>query len=135
MQPRMRFLIDENVADAVRRCINGHGYETLVARDVFETGAPDEMLAFAVEQNGLILVSHDKDFKDLRRTLPQGQRSRIANGAGRILLSMPETRAASRLEEIWVDIEYLWRRSVETNKRLMIKVTLTAITITTNASS
>ena len=38
---------------------------------------------------------------------------------------MPETRAASRLEEIWVDIEYLWRRSVETNKRLMINVTLT----------
>ena len=57
MRPRMRFLIDENVADAVRRCISGHGYETLVARDVFETGAPDEMLAFAVEQNGLILVS------------------------------------------------------------------------------
>ena len=69
----MRFLIDENVADAVRRFIENRGYDVMVARDVFETGAPHEMLAFAVEHDGLILVSHDKDFKDLKRTLPQGQ--------------------------------------------------------------
>ncbi len=131
----MRFLIDENVADAVRRLIVDRGYEVLIARDVFETGAPDEVLAFAVEQNGLILVSHDKDFKDLKRTLPQGQRNRIANGAGRILLSMPETRAAGRLDEIWIDIEHLWRRSMETNRRLVVKVTLTTFTNTTNSSA
>ena len=89
----MRFLIDENVADGVGEWLHARGYEVFFARNLVARGSPDELLAFLVELNGLIIVTHDKDFRQLRRTLPQGHLKRVTNGAGRISLLVPEARA------------------------------------------
>jgi predicted nuclease of predicted toxin-antitoxin system len=121
----MRFLTDENVADNVGEWLRARGYEVFVARDVVARGSPDELLAFLIEVNGLIIVTHDNDFKQLRRTLPQGQRNRVTNGAGRISLSVPEARVVGRLEQVWDIVEFQYARAWSRNQRLVLTITLT----------
>lgn len=131
--PRKRFLLDENVPDAVGRFLARQGCEVLYARDLFARGTPDEILAFAVELDGLVLVTHDKDFKSLRRVLPQGHRTRIAEGSGQLILQVRESRAALRLEREWDAIEFHFASARRKRIRFIVRVTETSVIVTTNA--
>lgn len=129
----MRFLLDENVAGEVGEWLSGRGYEVLYSRDVTGVSAPDEILAFLIEMNGLIIVTHDNDFKQLRRQLPPGHVRRVTNGAGRICLSVRENRAKARLEEIWDVIEFNYERQARLGERFIIRVSQSTYLVTTNS--
>ncbi len=130
-QPPMRFLIDENVADEVSQWLRSRGYEVFSARDIFAPSTPDDVLAVAIELNGLIIVTHDRDFRQLRRTLPQG--TRLTSGAGRITLGVREDRALRRLQEIWDVVEFSYARSLRLRQRFIISISQTTYLVTTSS--
>ena len=82
----MRFLLDENVPDQIAEFFRSKGHEVLLTREAFAAGTPDQLLLFASEVEGLIIVSKDKDFRRLKDMLPQGHHRRVTGGAGQILL-------------------------------------------------
>lgn len=127
----MRFLLDENVAEEVGHWLQSKGYEVYFAREIFAPSAPDEVLAFSLELHGLIIITHDKDFRQLQRTLPQGHARRVTNGAGRISLRVPEPRARERLEQEWEVIEFHFEQARRYQRRFLLDLSLTRISVVT----
>lgn len=131
----MRFLLDENVPDSLALFFQERGFEVLLARDSFASGTPDQLLTFAAETEGLVIVTKDKDFRRLRDLLPQGHQRRIATGAGYIILSGKIPQAATRLAQEWDLIEFDYERSRRDRRRFIVRITNTGIQFTSNSST
>jgi len=129
----MRFLLDENIPDQLARFFRERGFEVLLVRESFATGTPDQLLAFAAETDGLIIVTNDKDFRRLRQLLPQGHMRRITNGSGYILLAGKIPQAASRLAQEWELIEFEHVRSTRDGRRFIVRITGSTIQFTSNS--
>lgn len=130
-----RFLIDQNVQDSVRRFLADLGYETRLTRLVSGADAPDSVIAFAASQDGLVLISHDKDFRHFDQFFPQGKKRQFRKGAGQIILRVPANQAATRLRQEWERIEFEYLLAQRQGIRLQIRITDSGIAITTNAKN
>ena len=120
----------DDVADFFR----SRQYETLLTREAFATGTPDALLAFAADNEGLIIVTRDKDFKRLKLMLPQGYQNRITTGSGQILLhSLSVLQIVPRLEQEWAFIQFGYQEAFQEQKRFICKITNTHVTFTRNA--
>lgn len=97
--PRIRFLLDENVSNSVLAILEARGHEVLLARDITAAGTPDAVLAVLIAHESMVIVTHDRDFRSIRRLLPEKDRRRYARGAGRLQLDIPEIHAAAYLED------------------------------------
>jgi hypothetical protein len=97
--PRIRFLLDENVSNSVVDVLESRGHVVLLARDVMAAGTPDAVLAVLVAHESMVIVTHDRDFRAIRRMLPERDRRRYAQGAGRLQLEIPETDASAAIED------------------------------------
>ncbi len=69
---RMRLLIDQNVPQAVSDVFIRRGHDVKFSRDVLQQNSPDPLIAIAASLNGLIVVTHDADFKRYRDLFPTG---------------------------------------------------------------
>jgi predicted nuclease of predicted toxin-antitoxin system len=95
---RMRFMLDENVANSVSEFLKAGGFEVEYIRSLVPTGSVDPLVAFVAEDHHAILVSHDGDFQKIAPRIPDGQRRRFRE-LSRISLRCQEFRAAERLEK------------------------------------
>lgn len=132
--PVIRFLIDQNVARSVGEFLGRYGHEVLYSRDVLSTMSPDQLIAFTAETRGLVVVTHDKDFKRYRELLAGGFRQRFEQGAGRISLTMRESLALKRITEEIDAIEFNYVRALRGNTRLIMQITSTTYSVTSHAS-
>ncbi|MDP9365836.1 MAG: DUF5615 family PIN-like protein [Chloroflexota bacterium] len=124
----MRVLMDENVDEhSVRTFFEGRGYEVRAVSEVLGKSSPDQLIAFTAGTHGLVVVTHDPDFRRFTQLLPAGTRRTYRRGAGRIILAVDETEAASRLAEVIDLIEMYYERSVRLRKRLYVRVTKTSV--------
>jgi hypothetical protein len=131
----MRFLLDENMPDTVADFFRLRKYEVLLTREAFATGTPDALLAFASDNEGLIIVTRDKDFKQLKSMLPQGYQNRITSGSGQIVLhSLSILQIVPRLEQEWAFIEFGYQEAIREQKRFICRVTNTQVTFVRNAT-
>ena len=73
----MRFILDENVADAARLMLEEKGYCAASIRDFVVPGTVDAVVAHVAEQQCAILVSHDGDFRKIAPRVHDGQRKRF----------------------------------------------------------
>lgn len=133
IERKPRFLVDQNVQEAVCRFLSEHGYNVERTRDVTAPDAPDNLIAFVASYEGLILVSHDTDFKKFSQFFPIGQRDQYRRGAGQIILKVAENRAAERLRATWESIMFHYELSQRMNIRFYATVTLSTIGYTDNA--
>ena len=81
-----RFLIDQNVQEAVHQYLLGLGYESFWVRDLSGPGTPDDVIAYIANAEGFVVITHDGHFRDISRILPSDKRSAFRRGAGAILL-------------------------------------------------
>lgn len=106
MSDPIRFLFDENVRSDVIQLFRQRGHEIILSREVTGVSAPDQLIAVFGKYESLVIVSHDNDFRKYRQLLPQHERRRFFEGAGRLLLDVPYERSAQRAEEELEAIEF-----------------------------
>jgi hypothetical protein len=102
----IRFLFDENVRSDVIQLFQLRGHEIILSREVTGVSTPDQLIAVFGKYESLVIVSHDNDFRKYRQLLPQHERRRFLEGAGRLLLDVPYERSAQRVEEELEAIEF-----------------------------
>lgn len=95
----MRFLLDQNIPVSVARVLTERGHETQHVRDVLRPDSPDQLIAFLAIQENFIILTHDKDFKNINASSPRGYARRMKL-ADRIILGPTSVKAAPRLEQV-----------------------------------
>ena len=120
-RPKLRFFLDEGVADSVGVFLEGEGHFVIRLRESITTGSKDPLVCVAAEANDAILVAHDADMKGLTK------RYGVSNGRFKrlslIKLSVPEPRAVDRLREAISLIEHEWEISeTKAARRLFIDI-------------
>ena len=131
---RMQLLTDQNVPEDVVKVFRAHGHHVLLSREVFRQDSPDPLIALGGALEGLIIVTHDKDFKRLSKLLPQGFRG-LDGGKhyGRIQLACDELIAAARVDEMMTIIEAHYGTAARLRKRLMLQISQTGLISIDNA--
>jgi predicted nuclease of predicted toxin-antitoxin system len=129
----LRFLLDRNVQDAVREFLVGLGYEVVRVRDTTGAGAPDSVIAFIANSQGLVLITHDKHFRRFSRLLTGEQRRLFEAGAGQIILRVRESRSVERLEAEWRHILHHYADAQANGRRFHFVLGETGFQIVTNA--
>ena len=71
------------------------------------TTTPDPIIAVACSRSGQVLVSHDKDFRQVAKRLKITQRQ-YHNSLNRIILNCPEPSDVTRMKEALSLIEREW---------------------------
>lgn len=123
----MRLLIDQNVPDAVARCLRQRGHEVMLVRELLGRSSPDQLIAITADFEGIIVVTMDKDFTRFRTLIPEGSLGRFKAGSGAIRIATDEAIAAARLENQMDIIEFYFDRATRQGKRMHIRVTTTTI--------
>ena len=119
----MRLLIDENVPDSVAVFLRERGHDVQLVRESFGQMTPDEFIAWAGDDLEAIVVTIDKDFRQIVKRVPVGGRRRF-NSLGRISLRCRETRALARIREFIDDIEREHDRlQGRPDQRLIVEIT------------
>src|SRR5262245_57352386 len=98
---KMRLLLDEDVdVRRVGEFFRSRGHEVILVTSSLGSMSPDRLIAFTAGVEGLVVVSHDKHFRNFNEMLPEGIRRQYRSGTGRIWLRVRESRAVPRLEEV-----------------------------------
>ncbi len=108
------------------------GHECLRVREIVAADAPDMLIAFIAETEGLVIVSHDSDFKSIYRLLPAGLKRKVRGGAGVVHLQMRESLALSRMEACMAFIEFAYQQSDANRKRMHVRITHSGMTLLDN---
>ncbi len=129
----LRFLLDQNVQDAVRTFLIDQGFEALRGRDMTGAGAPDSLIAYVANSQGLVLITHDKHSRRFSRLVTGEQRRQFEAGAGQIVLQVRESRSVARLRDEWRHILYHHSDAQGRGLRFHFVLTDTGFQVVTNA--
>lgn len=114
------FFTDQNVPESVARFLEASGHAVTRLRDVMPTDSADAVVAAACEQAGVVLITHDNDFKGM------AQRMRVSNRRFRklshIRLGCREPRSAARIEIALSLIEHEWALAQNEGVRLWMHI-------------
>lgn len=85
-----KFLIDANMPKEAVAVILASGHDALTLHDVGLRDAPDSAIADHARRNGLIILTRDYDFADVRAYPPR-------DFSGIVVLQVPDTGTASMI--------------------------------------
>ncbi len=124
------FILDENVDIAVGQYLEVRGHRVLFVARVFAAMTKDEVIAAFGNEGKAVVITGDKDFKDLVRRAPQGSRQRFRS-LGRISLRCREPRAQQRIEDLIESIEFEYEQAQKRDdKRLIMQTSDTTFMVT-----
>ena len=106
-KPIIPFFTDQCVPDSVGNALLMAGHKVTRLRDVMPTTTADPIIAVACSQSGHVLVSHDRDFREVATRLKISQRQ-YRTTLHRIELACPEPNASRRICEALSLIEAEW---------------------------
>lgn len=89
----MRFLVDANLPRTTSACIQKSGHEAVDVRDIGLGKSPDSVIARYAQQEGLALITRDKDFGDVRNYPP-------ANYAGIVVLDLQDDAVVAEILKV-----------------------------------
>ncbi len=116
----LRFLLDENVQRSVAVVLRERGHEVIESRSVLGTQAPDQVLRWLASEQGLIVVSHDRDFSKWDPAdIPEGTRRQMRALAGRIWLRVKEPQGAAYMRRCIAAFEQEHEAAMGTGSRLV----------------
>lgn len=130
---RMRLLIDQNVAQDVVDFLIERGHDVHLSRDVFQPDSPDRLLAIGASLEGLIVVSHDRDFRRFSDLFPQGYRTKARTQTGRIVIGVEPPKALARFEAMIDLIEMQYPFAVSRHIRFMVNISSSGLNFIDNA--
>lgn len=110
-RPRLRFFLDNCVPDSVGRVLNRAGHDVIYQRSVIARDSPDALVALVSAENDAILVTSDRDHKQIASRL--GVSNRRLRKLSRIQLQCDEPQAARRVEAGLSLIEAEWTLAQE----------------------
>lgn len=84
----MRFLLDANTPRSAAELIVRYGHEAVDIRDIAPSGVNDATVASYARSHGLVLVTRDFDFADIRNYPP-------VDYPGILVLELPENAIAA----------------------------------------
>ena len=119
---RMLLLIDENVPHSVAELFAERGHDVRFVLDLFPAGTPDPVIATIGDQMSAIVVTWDRDFDQLVRRIPEGNRARFRR-LGRISFRCNESKGRELLGK-WIDmIEFHYEKALlKPDFRMMIQI-------------
>ncbi|CAN5586667.1 hypothetical protein BH23CHL2_BH23CHL2_11180 [soil metagenome] len=126
---RIRFLIDENAPRSIGAYLESRGHEVFYVGEHFTKSTPDRVLLAAAMAEGLVVVTFDKDFRQLVKQLPVGTRGPFRRQAGRISLRITETKALSRIQDLVDVIELNYQLATSRQQRFIIQISETSYKI------
>jgi predicted nuclease of predicted toxin-antitoxin system len=94
----MLLLIDENVPNSVAEFLASRGHDVRFVRDLFPAGTPDPVIATIGDRLAAIVVTWDRDFEDLVKRIPEGNRARFRR-LGRLSFRCNEVRGRQLIEK------------------------------------
>lgn len=123
--PEPTFFLDHNVAEQVAHYLTEAGFEVTRLKDVLVENTEDPVVATHCIQTGQVLVTHDNDFKTMRkRLLVSDRRFRTLHV---ILLSCPNARGRDRLAFAMPIILAVWQQiQAQAHRPLKVQVLLNA---------
>lgn len=127
----IRFLVDENVPISIIYFLRDRGHIVDPVGETFAKSSPDALLMVAAEINGLVVVTFDKDFRQLIRQFPEGTRTRAKHLSGRITLKCREDEAHARIEAEIEAIEWGYTQAQQRQRRFIMQISTTGITFVT----
>lgn len=108
----IRFFTDHNVAASVGQAIQERGHHLTQLREAMLIRTKDPIIEIACSHSGQVLVSHDRDFKELKPRLNVNDRTPVTRlgfvKLHKIHLECPEYEAAARMKEAFSLIEAEW---------------------------
>ena len=106
-RPCIPFLTDHCVPDSVGNALSAAGHQVVRLRDCMPKDSEDQVVAIACAVHGYVLVTHDKDFKEIakRMGITQRQYQRLHRVS---FVRCSEVKAASRIKEALSLIENEW---------------------------
>lgn len=122
---RIPFFTDHCVPDSVGRVLMEAGHTVTRLRDVMPMRTADPVIAVACSQSGHVLVSHDKDFRQIAKRLNVTQRM-YREQLHRIQLRCPEPISAQRIRDALALIELEWAL-VTTTRPMVIEISQSSI--------
>lgn len=130
---RVRLLIDQNVTQDVADFLKSRGHDVQLSRDLFQPDSPDRLLAVGAAFEGLVVVTHDRDFRRFSSLFPQGFRTRARTLTGRIVIGVDPPKALARVEAMIDLIEMQYSYAVARRIRFIVKLTDTGLNFVDNA--
>lgn len=119
--PDPSFFLDHNVAQQVADYLQAEGFRVTLLKDVLVENTEDPIVATHCIQTGDILLTHDNDFKTMRKRLLIS-RSRFRD-LHCILLSCPNARARDRLQFSMPVVLALWDQiSAQAHRPLKMQI-------------
>lgn len=116
---QMLLLIDENVPDSVAKFLAARGHDVRFVRDLLPAGTPDPVIAVAGDRLSAIVVTWDRDFEQIVRRIPEGNRTAFRK-LGRISFRCNEAKGRELIER-WIDhIEFHYERATRASDFRMI---------------
>ena len=121
-RPRMRLLIDENVPLSIAKFFKERGHEVLHVRDLLPAGTPDPVLATIGDRLSAIIVTWDRDFDNLVRRIPDGNKARFRR-LGRITFSCNAANARALIEKWITSVEFHYSQAIDDSDiRMMVQI-------------
>lgn len=117
----LRFLLDENVQRSVAVVLRERGHEVIESRSVLGTQAPDQVLRWLASEQGLIVISHDRDFRKWDPSdIPEGSRRQVQALAGRIWLRVKEPQGSAYIRRCIAAFEQEHEAALGSGSRLVL---------------
>jgi predicted nuclease of predicted toxin-antitoxin system len=107
----LRFKLDENLPEAVRKLLVEQGHDTLTVLDQQLGGQSDERISAACVEEDRILVTFDLDFSDIRQYPPESHRGlwilrpasqSVVNTVSLVRSALPLTATEPTQRALWI---------------------------------
>lgn len=117
----LQFFLDHNVAASVGRVLQQAGHEVVFLADVLPQDAEDKLVAAVAEQRGAVIVSHDRDFRQLAPRIGIGRAQ--YRKLSRVALTCTEPQAAGHVRTALALIEAEWTvAQAARDQRMIIEI-------------
>jgi predicted nuclease of predicted toxin-antitoxin system len=125
----MTLFIDECLPlTSFRTFLQGRGHLVFGVGEAFPSGSPDQSVLAAADARGAVVVTSDRDWRQLLRQVREGERGRFKR-AGRILFNCDHSVALRRLEALIEDIEREYELATRSGRQLIMRITEGSYTV------
>lgn len=120
----MLVFIDENLPVAsLREIFESRGHAVRAVGEAFPAGSPDRAILAAAEEAGAVVVTGDKDWRNLVRGIRDDKERGQIRRAGRILLDCPHDKAIERIRYLIETIEREYIIAEQEGRTLIMRIT------------
>ena len=120
-------IIDENVPVAVATFFVDRGHDVINIRELFGTGMADKEIASIGDNRNGVVVTWDRDFKQLIRRAPIGQRAQFRR-LGRISFDCAPNQGIHRIRALMSVIEFAYNDSLtQRDMRFIVDISETTL--------